>query len=173
MAAMMSLCRNFGKVGLSNRMTIGNPCLAALSNRNKTFLENRIVPSSQNGVKKFTVNHKALAETSSCKSADDHTRLWTIERSLALSLVPLVPSAFMFPSAAMDYLLAISFTLHAHWGLETIVVDYLRPKVVGPALAKLGVALVYGISAFTLGGLFYFNYSDVGIVNAIKMLWKL
>lgn len=58
-------------------------------------------------------------------------------------------------------------------GLETIVVDYMRPKVVGPALAKLGVAVVYGISVFTLGGLFYFNYSDVGIVNAIKMFWKL
>lgn len=63
--------------------------------------------------------------------------------------------------------------LCANRGLETIVVDYLRPKVVGPALAKLGVAVVYGLSAFTLGGLFYFNYSDVGIVNAIKMFWKL
>ncbi len=94
-------------------------------------------------------------------------------------------------------MLAFSFTLHAHWqehfffseiqlstilnnceialyrGLETIVIDYLRPKIVGPAVAKLGVALVYGLSAFTLGGLFYFIYSDVGIVNAIKMFWKL
>jgi hypothetical protein len=49
----------------------------------------------------------------------------------------------------------------------------MRPKVVGPVLAKLGVGIVYGISVFTLGGLFYFNYSDVGIVNAIKMFWKL
>jgi succinate dehydrogenase (ubiquinone) membrane anchor subunit len=49
----------------------------------------------------------------------------------------------------------------------------MRPRVVGPVLAKLSLALVYGLSAFTLGGLFYFNYSDVGIVNAIKMFWKL
>ena len=27
------------------------------------------------------------------------------------------------------------------------------------------------LSAVTLGGLFYFNYTDVGVVNAIKMLW--
>lgn len=58
-------------------------------------------------------------------------------------------------------------------GLEAIVVDYVRPKIVGPTIARLALALVYGLSAFTLGGLFYFNYSDVGIVNAIKMLWKL
>ena len=51
--------------------------------------------------------------------------------------------------------------------------DYWRPKIVGPALAKMGVAAVYGISAFTLGGLCYFNYTDVGIINAIKMFWKL
>lgn len=79
------------------------------------FRENGIVPSSQNSAKNFMLGHRTLAETASCKSADDHTRLWTIERGLALSLVPLVPAAFIFPSPAMDYLLAISFTLHAHW----------------------------------------------------------
>ena len=33
--------------------------------------------------------------------------------------------------------------------------------------------LVWVLSAFTLGGLYYFAYTDVGVVNAIKMLWKL
>ena len=33
--------------------------------------------------------------------------------------------------------------------------------------------LVWVLSAVTLGALYYFNYTDVGIVNAIKMLWKL
>ncbi len=105
-------------VGLHSRLILGNPCLAALSKKNIIFYENRIVPVSQNAlhsVKNFSVGPKALAETASCKSADDHTKLWTLERGLALALVPLVPAAFIFPSAAMDYLLAISFTLHAHW----------------------------------------------------------
>jgi succinate dehydrogenase (ubiquinone) membrane anchor subunit len=69
-------------------------------------------------------------------------------------------------------LLIVFFLIHCR-GIETIVVDYLRPKIVGATVAKMGVVLVYLISAFTLGGLFYFNYSDVGIVNAVKMLWKL
>jgi succinate dehydrogenase (ubiquinone) membrane anchor subunit len=70
------------------------------------------------------------------------------------------------------FTLLIVFFIHCR-GIETIVVDYLRPKIVGATVAKMGVALVYLISAFTLGGLFYFNYSDVGIVNAVKLLWKL
>ena len=64
--------------------------------------------------------------------------------------------------------------LHSHWGVEAIVVDYVRPSLFGgntiiPNIAHAGV---WALSAFTLGALFYFNYTDVGIVNAIKMLWK-
>ena len=33
--------------------------------------------------------------------------------------------------------------------------------------------LVWVLSAFTLGGLYYFSYTDVGIINAIKMMWRL
>ncbi len=115
----------FLAVGVHSRLILGNPCLAALSKKNSVFYENDVVPVSlQNShisVKNFTVGPKALAEIASCKSADDHTKLWTIERGLALALVPLVPAAFMFPSAPMDYLLAISFTLHAHWYWKEII----------------------------------------------------
>ena len=38
---------------------------------------------------------------------------------------------------------------------------------------KIHSSLVWVLSAFTLGGLYYFAYTDVGIVNAIKMLWRL
>ena len=41
------------------------------------------------------------------------------------------------------------------------------------ALKLLYLRLVWLLSAVTLGALYYFNYTDVGIVNAIKMLWKL
>lgn len=58
-------------------------------------------------------------------------------------------------------------------GIEAIVVDYVRPSIFGPVIPKIAVGMVYALSALTLGGLFYFNYSDVGLVQAIKMLWKL
>ena len=58
-------------------------------------------------------------------------------------------------------------------GIEAIVVDYIRPSVFGNAIAKASVGAVYLLSAMTLGGLAYFIYTDVGLINAVKMLWKL
>ena len=40
-------------------------------------------------------------------------------------------------------------------------------------IVKFFFSLVWVLSAFTLGGLYYFAYTDVGIVNALKMLWRL
>jgi len=106
-------------------------------------------------------------------SSDNHVTLWTAERILSGALVPLVPLAFVVPSAGLEYLIAFGLTLHSHWGIEAIVFDYVRPSVFGPVIPKLAMAAVYGLSAMTLGGLIYFIYSDVGLVQVIKMLWKL
>ncbi len=53
------------------------------------------------------------------------------------------------------------------------MVDYIRPKLFGgnTAIPNICMAAVWVMSAVTLGGLYYFNYTDVGIVQAIKMLW--
>jgi hypothetical protein len=45
----------------------------------------------------------------------DHTKLWTVERVLSLGLLGVIPAAFIVPSAAMDYLLAVSLVIHSHW----------------------------------------------------------
>lgn len=58
-------------------------------------------------------------------------------------------------------------------GIEAIVVDYVRPSIFGKVIPKLAVGAVYALSFFTLGGLCYFIYTDVGIINAVKLLWKL
>jgi succinate dehydrogenase (ubiquinone) membrane anchor subunit len=60
-------------------------------------------------------------------------------------------------------------------GIEAVVVDYIRPSLFhGKTLIpNISQALVWVLSAATLGSLYYFNYTDVGIVNAIKMLWNL
>ena len=72
-------------------------------------------------------------------------------------------------------LLSLYSVLHSHWGVEAIVVDYIRPALFGgnTIIPNIAQALVWALSAFTLGALYYFNYTDVGIVNAIKMLWKI
>jgi succinate dehydrogenase (ubiquinone) membrane anchor subunit len=59
-------------------------------------------------------------------------------------------------------------------GIEAIVADYIRPQFFGgnTVIPKIGEMSVWILSSVTLGGLFYFNYTDVGIVQAIKMLWQ-
>jgi len=171
MAAVSSiLLRNYGKVASGKRLLFSNPCFASLSMRQGLTRAN--LNEHKICLKSFSSTTKSLQEAT-CKDGENYAKLWTIERGVAIAMVPLVPAAFIFTSPTMDYLVAFTFTLHAHWGLEAIVIDYLRPKIVGETIARLGVALVYALSAFTLGGLFYFNYTDVGVINAIKMFWKL
>jgi succinate dehydrogenase (ubiquinone) membrane anchor subunit len=82
------------------------------------------------------------------------------------------PVAFVVPIPGMDYFLAAAIVIHVHWGLEAIVVDYIRPSIFGKVVPKVSLIVLYVLSALSLGGLFYFNYSDVGLVNAMKMAWK-
>jgi len=155
-------------------MLFSNPCFShSRQGLLKCKVNENQVGAAAVAVKPFFSSAKSLQEAQDCKSGDNYAKLWTIERGVAIAMVPLVPVAFVFTSPAMDYLVAFTFTLHAHWGLEASVIDYLRPKVVGEPIAKFSHAMVYAISAFTLGGLCYFNYTDVGIINAIKMFWKL
>ena len=82
---------------------------------------------------------------------------------------------FMWTTPATDALLCTLSVLHSHWGVEAIVVDYIRPSLFGGStvIPNMAQALVWALSAFTLGALYYFNYTDIGVVNAIKMLWKM
>ncbi|CAG2175644.1 unnamed protein product [Oppiella nova] len=57
--------------------------------------------------------------------------------------------------------------------IHAIVVDYIRPSIFGSVVAKLMVAYVYMLSIAALAGLFYFNYTDVGLGVAIRMAAKI
>lgn len=116
-------------------------------------------------------SHKLLSRSMSADHS--HSRIWTMERFLSAGLIGLLPLSLVYPNPAFDYALALALTIHVHWGIEAIVVDYVRPNVVGAALSRAALAGVYALSVLTLGGLFYFNYSDVGLSQAIRMLWKL
>ncbi|GFR30509.1 succinate dehydrogenase cytochrome b small subunit, mitochondrial [Trichonephila clavata] len=119
----------------------------------------------------FSTSHRLCAAAAAHDHS--HSRIWTAERFLSAALIGILPAAVAFPNPALDYVLALSMTVHVHWGIEAIVVDYVRPSVVGAVLSRAAVATVYALSVLTLGGLFYFNYTDVGLSQAIRMLWKL
>lgn len=100
-----------------------------------------------------------------------HAKLWTVERALSAGLLLALPAAIAFPSQPLDAIVAVSMVMHAHWGLEAIVVDYVRPILFGSVVPKLAHGLLVLFSAATLGGLFYFIYNDIGIGRAIRKLW--
>lgn len=121
-----------------------------------------------NNVREFSItpNNRSTA-------AHDHAKLWTAERVLSTGLLVVVPAAFMFPSTAMDTLLAVSIVMHNHWGIEAVVVDYVRPIIFGSVVPKVALALTYGLSIVTLVGLFYLIFNGAGLVNTIQLFWRL
>jgi len=109
------------------------------------------------------------------QSSGDHVRMWSAERLVSLAQVPAIIIPFLHTTPLTDALFCTLAVLHSHWGVEAIVVDYIRPALFGgnTVIPNICIGLVWALSAFTLGALYYFAYTDVGIVNAIKMLWKL
>jgi len=118
---------------------------------------------------------KTEFSTSAVQRSGDHVKLWSAERVVSAVMIPGFVGPFLLTTPATDALLCTLCVLHSHWGVEAIVVDYIRPSLFGGStvIPNLAQALVWALSAFTLGALYYFNYTDIGMVNAIKMLWKL
>merc|ERR1712240_420204 len=117
----------------------------------------------------------SFATSTARQSSGDHVRMWTAEKIVSLAQVPAIIIPFLHTTPVTDALFCTLAVLHSHWGIEAIVVDYIRPSLFNGStvIPNICVALVWALSAFTLGALYYFAYTDVGIVNAIKMLWKL
>lgn len=110
--------------------------------------------------------HTSPVHHSGSKSASLH---WTAERAVGVILLGLLPAAYLYPGAAVDYSLAAALTLHGHWGLGQVVTDYVK----GDTLFKVANTGLFALSALTFAGLCYFNYHDVGITKAVAMLWSL
>uniref|UniRef100_A0A182K2H4 Succinate dehydrogenase [ubiquinone] cytochrome b small subunit n=1 Tax=Anopheles christyi TaxID=43041 RepID=A0A182K2H4_9DIPT len=106
-----------------------------------------------------------------CSSGGSHVTLWNAERALSVALLGVIPVGLMFPSQVGDTLIAVSIVMHQHWGLEAIVTDYVRPILFGTTVPKLAHGLLLIVSAATLGGLFYFNYNDIGIAGFVRKIW--
>ncbi|KAG1674538.1 Succinate dehydrogenase [ubiquinone] cytochrome b small subunit, mitochondrial [Nymphon striatum] len=102
-----------------------------------------------------------------------HVGVWIGERALGLALTVGLPLSIIAPNPVLDYTVVAMIVVHAHWGLEAIAVDYVRKDTFGPVIPKIAYMGVYALSIIAMGGLFYFNYNDVGFGNAVRMLWKL
>lgn len=121
-----------------------------------------------------SVSIRQIATTAVRNSASgNHATLWTAERAVSAALLVLLPAALIFPSKPLDALLAISVVMHAHWGIEACVVDYVRPIIFGSVIPKVAPALVVAFSALLLGGLLYFISTDIGISRAVRKLWAI
>ncbi|XP_018335018.1 succinate dehydrogenase [ubiquinone] cytochrome b small subunit, mitochondrial [Agrilus planipennis] len=114
-------------------------------------------------------NKQALRNAS---TDSDHRKLWTAERAISLLLLGVVPYGIISPNAVTDNLMAVLTVAHIHWGLEAVVVDYVRPLVFGPVIPKVSLIILYVISAATLGGLLYYNFTNIGIGKTIKKGWN-
>jgi len=62
--------------------------------------------------------------------------------------------------------------VHVHWGMESVVVDYMRPRIVGQAAYCISLGLTYLLSFATFAGLIYLNYTQMPPTKAIKKLWR-
>lgn len=88
-------------------------------------------------------------------------------------MLGILPAALAFPSKTLDTLLAITVVMHAHWGIEACVVDYVRPVIFGSVIPKIAPFLVIAYSALVLGGLLYFINTDIGISQTVRKFWAI
>jgi succinate dehydrogenase (ubiquinone) membrane anchor subunit len=123
------------------------------------------------------VPRKHLAITSAVKGArvygpeepserKDEVHHWTNERYVALALIPIIPSAIIFPNMVMDTALCGAMLLHTHWRLSGVVQDYIHGS-----LYHICKYLVLILSITSFGSLCYFNYADVGFANAARLIF--
>lgn len=83
----------------------------------------------------------------------------------------IVPIALVAPMPATEYLLAASLVIHAHWGLEAVVTDYVREAIFGPIIPKAAHGLLLLFSAATLAGLCLMAHNDEGLAKQARKLW--
>merc|ERR1712168_710372 len=99
------------------------------------------------------------------KDAKQGAKHWLTERVVAVALLGAIPAGVLYPVPLVDHCLAVLLPLHAYWGVNAIIADYLyRPLVPVTKLAWAGTCVL------TAAGLIYLNVNDVGIVKFVGMI---
>ena len=117
------------------------------------------------GAASQTVSLRPPAANMASFTTSDH---WKVERVVTVAMLAIIPGSFVYDSALMNYLLAASMAIHAHWGMDAVLIDYCPRKAL--PFANL---VRYLMTAIAFGGLCYFNYNDMGLTKALKALWSM
>lgn len=72
-------------------------------------------------------------------TGSDH---WKIERVVALIMLAIIPGSFVCDSVFMNYLLAASLAIHAHWGLSLIRFFYTMINMISILLIGMDAVLI-------------------------------
>lgn len=133
----------------------------------------RIQPNHQAQNLRRNLSTSIATRAAAATGQGHHAKIWTIERALSAGLLVALPATIICPSQPLDLIVAVTTVMHAHWGLEAIVVDYVRPILVGNAVPKIAHGLLILFSAATLAGLIYFIQNDIGIGQAVQKFWAI
>ncbi|CAH1390477.1 unnamed protein product [Nezara viridula] len=150
------------------------PAVSSVSclNFHKISNEKRIAPSEPKVKLTDAVRHFSITQPK-LSGHGDHSKLWVYERYVSAALLGIVPLGLMMPNILFDLLIAVASVMHMHWGIEAIVIDYIRPIIFGNLISKLAVYFVYLLSIFTLVGLLNLTFNNCGLANSIKLLWRI
>ncbi|TPP55879.1 Succinate dehydrogenase [ubiquinone] cytochrome b small subunit [Fasciola gigantica] len=97
---------------------------------------------------------------------------WTIERVIAVGMIPLYPIALYIENPTTNFLVVTAVSMHAYWGLDGVIKDYAFERRYGPLLMPILRTIWKLICATGFAGLLYFNYNDIGFIAAVKKLWS-
>jgi succinate dehydrogenase (ubiquinone) membrane anchor subunit len=170
---LRSACRSKASPIVSQVSRISS--VASLQSGNLPFLNNhRGVTLNQNQsllsnelVRKISVSPVRMSGGLS------HVTIWQWERILGIGMLGIIPAAIAYPSQIGDVAMAVTMVVHAHWGLDAIVTDYIRPILFGNLIPPMAHGFLLLFSAATLGGLFLMIYNDVGIAKTIRNFWAI
>ncbi|KAF3764701.1 hypothetical protein M406DRAFT_351846 [Cryphonectria parasitica EP155] len=144
------------------------PSITQITAFHATSRRNLLPPGPQ--VIKGTVNDPAPIPTPSSSHGRYH---WTFERGMAAALVPLTIAPFASGSLnpTLDAILVGTLLVHSHLSVQAIIIDYV-PTWGYPLLRKF-CTWALNLATILVGiGLYEFETTDVGIVEATKRIWK-
>ncbi|KYN14090.1 PREDICTED: succinate dehydrogenase [ubiquinone] cytochrome b small subunit, mitochondrial [Trachymyrmex cornetzi] len=147
---------------------------SSLANPNRSVISNASNYPKCNILSKLPAQSTvSMTQTRAASAHGDHVRLWVIERIVSASFLSLIPAALVLENKFVDIVLAAAVVVHTHWGLEAIILDYLRPTVVGALVPKVAFLMLNILSAVTLAGLFVLIYNGPGLTKTIKNGWAI
>ncbi|XP_050362027.1 succinate dehydrogenase [ubiquinone] cytochrome b small subunit, mitochondrial-like [Nymphalis io] len=152
------------QIGLGPKRNAYFSCIPVIKNT----LNTSSTSLSLNCIRSFNTTKMKLQE----EKPHDHARLWVIEKSTSAILVVLIPFGLLIPNRLFDSLLAILITAHTYWGMEAVMVEYVRVLLFGPLIPKIAIGFVYGMTVLMLGGLFYLIFNDIGLCRAFWRIWR-